>query len=126
MTPMFRRLVAWLVPMGLVAALGCAKPKPAAPTADFMRRHSCPESKVKTLTEGSDKMRVTGCGSTEVFVYQCVNGSSHIGGEPTVPSPQPDPEPRSSQPSPTTTLGGGCAWSRQRPEPSGSLPPVAE
>jgi hypothetical protein len=35
-----------------------------------------PESLVETTTEGPDRIRVSGCGKSEVFVFRCSNVAS--------------------------------------------------
>lgn len=110
------RLVAPLL-LALIAA--CAPSKPPATTSDFVRRHSCPESLVETTEEGPDRIRVSGCGKSEVFGWRCSNVGS---APPMAPKHAPLTESEARFPSgPSGPNETGCAWSRERqPEPSTS------
>jgi len=108
----------------LLSLTGCSKPKPNAPTQDFARRHQCPATRVETEKVGGDRMRVTGCGESELYVRRCENRGS---ASPPFDSHQPvtEGEAKSSLPQPLNSEQG-CAWARQQTmpaPPSGSAPP---
>ncbi|HYQ47217.1 MAG TPA: hypothetical protein VER11_34840 [Polyangiaceae bacterium] len=108
----------------LLALAGCNKPQPNAPTQDFSRRHQCPATRVENEKIGSDRMRVSGCGESELYVRRCENRG---GASPPIESHQPvtEGEARSSLPHPPLSEQG-CAWARQQTmpaPPSGSAPP---
>ena len=104
----------WLVALATTFSCltGCNKPKPNAPTQDFAQRHRCPVKSVKSMQEGSDRMRVTGCYESEVYVRRCGN---HGGALPPRDSRQPltEAEARISAPGPLPQSEPGCAWSRE-------------
>lgn len=95
-----------------LTVLGCEQQKPPAYTADFARRHHCPDGDVSTLDEGSGKKRVSGCGESELYVYECASRPPISRPEPRTPAVEP--EPRSVPP--TSEGETGCAWTRKRSE----------
>ena len=100
--------------------VGCNKPQPNAPTQDFAHRHQCPVGRVESVKEGSDHMRVTGCGESEMYVRSCERRDVAL---PPRESHQPvtEGEARTAQPQQAFTEPG-CAWARQKPvvAPAGS------
>jgi hypothetical protein len=95
----------------LLSASACGKPEPNAPAQDFARRAECPASEIKTVKEPPNRMRVTGCGKTEYFVWTC--GSS----VPAAPTAEPhgpvtEEDARFSQVGAPPANAQGCAWSR--------------
>jgi hypothetical protein len=117
------RLV-WVWAGTLLCLYGCSKRQPNAPTQDFARRHQCPVSRVESAKEGSDRLRVTGCGDSELYVRGCGNRARAVPAtEPRQPITEaeakfsPAPEAPFSEP--------GCAWTRQQrtsPTPGGAAP----
>ena len=97
---------------------GCNKPQPNAPTQDFARRHQCPVGRVESAKEGSDLMRVTGCGESELYVRSCGNR----GAAPPPTNMQPLTEGEAHLQTPQPPAGDqGCAWAREKPPaPAGS------
>jgi hypothetical protein len=99
--------------MALFGPAGCSKPQPSAPIQDFARRHHCSVSAVDSDKEGSDRMRVSGCGDSEIYVRMCETGGA--------PLPQNDArqliteaEAKHSSARQATGSPGGCAWTRQK------------
>ncbi len=103
----------------LIAASACSKPRAFAPTDDFVRRHGCPAKSVETMKEGSDRVRVSGCGQIEVYVNGCANRSATFPPPTERRPPVSESEARFSSESPSPH-GVGCAWSR---EPPHDIPP---
>jgi hypothetical protein len=106
----------------LLCLSGCSKPQPNAPTQDFARRHQCPVKSVRSETEGSDRMRVTGCGESEVYLRTCGNrGAVAPRSEARAPISESEARYSSAHPPSAQT---GCAWSRKQsaPAPSGGAP----
>lgn len=108
-------LMRW-IPLAAVASLysvGCSKPEPNAPTKDFARRHHCSENSVESEKEASNRMRVTGCGESEVYVHSCENRGV---GLQVSESRQPITEAEAKHNSPRQPPLGepGCAWTRQQ------------
>lgn len=90
----------------------CSKPEPAAPTKDFAQRHQCPVKAVETDKEASDRMRLSGCGQSEIYVRKCENRPV------SVPEPQTsqlitEQEARHTPRYRPTFNESGCAWTRQ-------------
>ena len=108
----------WLA-MGtmLLCLAGCSKPQPNAPSQDFARRHQCPVKRVESAKEGSDRMRVTGCGESELYVRSCEN---RAGAFPVNDTRQPvsESEARLSPPAPPPYGVPGCAWAREQRTPA--------
>ncbi len=102
------------IPLAAASALcfaGCSKPQPSAPTQDFARRHHCPVTQVEADKEGSVRMRVSGCGQSDVYVQTCENsGASYP--ESNVSAPITEAEAKHSSPRRTTFIERGCAWTR--------------
>jgi len=103
---------------------GCNKPQPNAPSQDFARRHQCPIKMVESGKEGSDRMRVTGCGESEMYVRRC---ESRGGALPANVAHQPLSEADANLPQPSQAPFSepGCAWARQQtmpPPPAGAAP----
>jgi hypothetical protein len=115
----------WLVlATAFLCFTGCNKPKPNAPTQDFAQRYRCPVKTVTSAKEGSDQMRVTGCGESELYVRRCGNRG---GAMPANEGHQPLNEADAKSPPPAPAAYGeqGCAWSRQQklPAPPPGSPP---
>jgi hypothetical protein len=115
----------WLVALAttFLCLTGCSKPKPNAPTQDFAQRYRCPVKAVTSAKEGSDRMRVTGCDESEVYVRRCGNRGGAL---PAVESHQPPTEGEThSAATPPPFSEQGCAWSRQQklPDPPPGSPP---
>jgi hypothetical protein len=120
---MFARHLGRSIVLFCLGALGCNQPKPDAPTADFIRRHECSEGKVSTLKEGPERMRVTGCGQTEVYIHECANGSVQPPSRSELSVPPPIAEPRVTPQPSNIPNQVGCAWSREKRDPAAnSLP----
>jgi len=113
----------WLAAAAFSCLTSCSKPKPNAPTQDFARRHQCPVGRVETSKEGTDRMRVSGCEESEVYVRSCANRGGAL---PPVESHQPVTEGEARRPLPQAPLSEpGCAWAREQkspPPPAGSAP----
>jgi len=102
----------------------CSKPQPNSPTKDFARRHQCPVSSVESTKEAWDRMRVSGCGESELYVQSCSNRGGAL---PANESRQPlsESEARLGLSARPTNAEQGCAWARQQPSlvsPAGSTP----
>ena len=105
-----------------VAALGlvaCAKPQPSAPVQDFARRHRCPVSLVESLKEGSSRLRVSGCGESDLYVRSCENKAPAAPASP-AQKPLSEAEVKFQPPSQPPFMEQGCAWTRPAPR---ALPP---
>ena len=108
----------------LLCLPACSKPKPNAPTQDFAQRYRCPVKSVSSAKEGSERMRVSGCGESELYVRRCGNRG---GAMPPSDAHQPitEQEARVPRTAPPPLSEQGCAWSRQQklPDPpAGSAP----
>ncbi|MBN2192110.1 MAG: hypothetical protein JW751_04780 [Polyangiaceae bacterium] len=109
-----RQHVGLLLVTSVLLAVACSKPREFAPTGDFARRHGCPASRVETIKERSDRVRVNGCGASEVYVRECENRASLVPpSEPHLPPNEADARhsPDSFNPAPGEV---GCAWSREQ------------
>jgi len=99
----------------------CSKPQPNAPSQDFAQRHRCPIGSLESIKEGTDRMRVSGCGESELYVRSCENPA---GAQPPPRADQPmtEGEARLSQPRPAYGEPG-CAWTREHKSlaPPGSV-----
>lgn len=116
----------WL-PLATVTVLclsGCSKRPPNAPTQDFARRHQCPVTTVKSTEEASNRLRVTGCGESEIYVRSCENKPVAF---PASEAHQPILEAEAKNSPPLPLSEQGCAWTRQQampaPSASGAQPP---
>lgn len=93
----------------------CSKPKPSASAQDFARRHQCPVQTLESDQEASDRLRVTGCGKSEIYVRKCEKSRAAF---PATDSRRPvdEAEARATHTEQSrSTLGEeGCAWSRQQ------------
>lgn len=107
----------------LLLASACGKPNASAPTEDFVRRHACPAKSVETIEEGRHRVRVTGCGESDIYVQDCANRSSQGPGEPATPMPLSESEARSSRTSTFAPAEAGCAWSREEKSPDANWRP---
>ena len=113
--PMRKRFFSWGW-LALVAPFscltGCNKPQPNAPSQDFARRHQCPATRIQSSKEGLDRMRVTGCGESDLYVRSCENRG---GASPPFESHQPvtEGEAHNSLPHPPPSEQG-CAWAREQ------------
>jgi hypothetical protein len=115
-------LILVLVVSSLVG-LGCTKPKkPPATVVDFAKRHHCPEGQVRSQEEGASRARVSGCGQSDVYVYECAGSSTHTATRPDPNEPSPEPEPNIARATsvPDQT---GCAWTREKPDPGANWHP---
>ena len=110
----------------LLCLSACSKPKPNAPTQDFAQRYRCPVKSVSSAKEGSERMRVTGCGESELYVRSCGNRG---GAMPANVAHQPlnEADAKSPMPAQAPYNEQGCAWARQQkrpaPPPGGAPPP---
>lgn len=106
----------WMLLLAAITAhglAGCSKPQPAAPTQDFARRHDCPVGSVEADKEASNRMRVTGCGESEIYVRTCGSRGASFP-ESDARQPMTEAEGRHSSPRRPAFDGSGCAWSRQQ------------
>ena len=108
----------------LLCLTGCSKPKPNAPTQDFAQRYRCPVKTVSSAKEGSDRMRVSGCGESALYVRSCGNRGGAL---PANIAHQAPNEADAKSPLPAQAPYGeqGCAWARQQKmpaPPAGSAP----
>ena len=118
------RLLATLF-VALLLALGCSKPRPFAPTDAFASRHACPESRVERIDEGENRVRVTGCGESEVYVRDCENRPSASPAGKERRAPLSENEARFSG-APSAPAETGCAWSREEERPGTNWKPDGE
>ncbi len=115
-SPVYRHIVrsasapVWLLVSTALLTPSCAKSTPAPLTADFARRNSCPAGRVETSKEGPDRMRISGCGKSEVLVRDCASRTSPPPGR--AESVQaPEAAARSLRADPAVSNDLGCAWS---------------
>jgi len=109
----FFKRSARLVTATALGLAGCSKPQPNAPSQDFARRHQCAVSAVTSDKEASNRMRITGCGESEIYVRNCENS------RPSAPVAEPrqqitEAEVRHASPRATSFSEQGCAWTRQQ------------
>ncbi len=98
----------------MLLGAGCEKPKPSAPAADFAKRHGCPASRVETLENTSNRMLVTGCGESELYVRRCANRTLAAPPEDKPRQPRSEEEAKFSPATSAPPDSSGCAWSREQ------------
>jgi hypothetical protein len=95
----------------VLCSVSCSKPQPSAPTQDFARRHQCAVTAVESQKEAPNRMRLTGCGESEIYVRNCENrGVSYP--DPQVSQPITEAEAKHSSPRRSNFNEQGCAWTR--------------
>lgn len=103
-----------LAATSVLGSVSCGKPQPSAPTQDFAQRHRCSVGEVEVDKETSNRMRLTGCGKSEVYVRICESG-----GPPPPPNevrqPITEAEAKHTSIRRETFSREGCAWTRQQP-----------
>jgi hypothetical protein len=98
----------------LLIAAACSKPRAFAPTDDFARQHDCPASRVHHSEEGQGRVRVSGCGQSEIYVRTCENRAASVPPAKERPAFVTEQDQRLSGDQFAAAPGQvGCAWSRE-------------